>query len=216
MRSFFEIGNKITDKIDHHRYDRFYPRFLENLRAQEFNMLEIGIYEGGSLKLWEEYFPHAQIFGIDINYTECESDRCQIYQFDQSKQEELKEASQTIPKCKFIIDDGSHNPHHQLITFLEFFENLLEYGGVYIIEDVELNYWDPEAPVYGYPTGHFNIIDYLKSVPDQINSEFSKLKNTLHISTITFAHNCIIITKKTEQEIEFTNRQYRFPTVLKH
>ena len=213
MRSFYDIGKNLTDKIYHHRYDRFYPLFLEPLRTTQFNMLEIGILEGGSLKVWEEYFPKAYIYGVDIN-SKWVSDRCITYKFDQSNLKDLKEISKTIPKCKFIIDDGSHHPQHQLITFLELFENLLDEGGIYIIEDVECNYWRPDTSIYGYTIGHFNIIDYLKSTPDQINNEFSKSKNTLNISTITFAHNCVIITKKTKEEIEFLSRSYRFEEYL--
>ena len=68
MKSFYEIGSHLSDKVNHHRYDRFYPLFLESLRDQEFNMLEIGVWGGGSLQLWEEYFPKAYIHGVDINY----------------------------------------------------------------------------------------------------------------------------------------------------
>jgi hypothetical protein len=213
MRSFLEIGQDLTDKVYHHHYDRFYPMFLEPLRNQEFNMLEIGIHEGGSFLLWEEYFPKANLYGVDIN-SEWKNDRCKTFKFDQSNPEDLKEMTRVIPKCKFIIDDGSHIPQHQLITFLELFDNLLDYGGIYIIEDIECNYWDSTVELYGYPSGHFNVVDYLKHVPDQINSEFSKHRNDLNISTITFAHNCIIITKKTEEEIELTKREYRFSNAL--
>ena len=213
MKDFYNIGKDLTDKVYHHRYDRFYPTFLESLRTQEFNMLEIGISKGGSLELWEKYFPQAKIFGVDID-SKWQSDKCTTYKFDQSNPKDLKEITQVIPKCKFIIDDGSHQPNHQFITFLELFENLLEEGGVYIIEDIECNYWRSDASVYGYKIGHFNIIDYFKNSPDQINSEFSKHRNDLNISTITFAHNCIIIVKKTKEEIEFTNRSYRFNNFL--
>ena len=48
MRSFYDIGYSLSDKVNHHRYDRFYPLFLESLRDQEFNMLEIGVWGGGS------------------------------------------------------------------------------------------------------------------------------------------------------------------------
>ena len=44
---------------------------------------------------------------------------------------------------------------------------------------------------------------------DQINTEFSDKKNYLNISTVTFAHNCIIITKQTPEETEISNRPYR-------
>jgi len=209
MKDFYTIGKNLTDKVKHHRYDRFYPLFLEPLRNSKFNMLEIGVDDGGSLKLWERYFPHASIYGVDID-KEQQNKRSVVYKFDQSKPEDLKEIVKTVPSCKFVIDDGSHHPQHQLITFLELFENTLEWGGIYIIEDIECNYWHPESSVYGYTIGHFSIMDYLRRIPDQINSEFNQSKNSLSISTITFAHNCVVITKKTREEETLTNRPYRY------
>tara|TARA_R110000822_G_C15291699_1_gene491126 strand:+ start:60 stop:722 length:663 start_codon:yes stop_codon:yes gene_type:complete len=217
MKSFYEIGLPLSDKVDHHRYDRFYPPFLESLRDQEFNMLEVGLGDGsyppfiagGGLKLWKEYFPHSYIYVIDIK-EEGEDDRSKIFKLDQSKEEDLQYIVDNIPKCKFIIDDGSHHPYHQFITFIKLFEELLEDGGVYIIEDIECNYWNPKSNVYGYEIGHFNTLDYFKNTLDQINSEFSNKKNHLKISTVTFAHNCIIITKQTPEEANISNRNYRF------
>ena len=213
MKSFYEIGLHLSDKVNHHRYDRFYPLFLESLRDQEFNMLEIGVWGGGSLQLWEEYFSKAYIHGVDINYDSYEgsSERFTLHKFDQSNPNDLKKIVETVPKCKFIIDDGSHHPYHQFITFIELFENLLEPGGVYIVEDIECNYWqNPKSNIYGYEIGYFNTLDYFKNTLDQINSEFSNQKNHLNISTVTFAHNCIIITKQTPEETEISNRYYRF------
>lgn len=212
-KSFYEIGEKLTDKIYHHRYDRFYPTFLEPLRKKSFNLLEIGIERGGSLLLWKEYFPKAKIYGIDINL-ELENEDYVIHKIDQSDKNQLKKAVDLIPKCELIIDDGSHQPTHQLETFLEFFNNLLEFGGIYIIEDIECNYWRPEASIYGYSIGHFNIVDYFKNTPDQINYEFSNRKNNLNISSVTFAHNCIILVKKTLEEMNFSKREYRFKNLL--
>ena len=214
MKSFYEIGLNQpdkTDKVSHHRYDRFYPLFLESLRDQEFNMLEIGVGSGGSLRLWEEYFPKASIHGADVdyNYFEESSERFTLHKFDQSNPNDLKEIVNTLPKCKFIIDDGSHHPHHQFTTFIELFKNLLEPEGVYIIEDIECNYWHPDSTIYGYEIGHFNILSYFKNTLDQINTEFSGKKNYLNISTVTFAHNCIIITKQTPEETEISNKPYR-------
>ena len=213
MKSFYEIGLHLSDKVNHHRYDRFYPLFLESLRDQEFNMLEIGVWGGGSLQLWEEYFSKACIHGVDINCDSYEgsSERFTLHKFDQSNPNDLKKIVETVPKCKFIIDDGSHHPYHQFITFIELFENLLEPGGVYIVEDIECNYWqNPKSNIYGYEIGYFNTLDYFKNTLDQINSEFSNQKNHLNISTVTFAHNCIIITKQTPEETEISNRSYRF------
>lgn len=217
MKSFQEIGIKLTDKINYHRYDRFYPRFLESLRDKKFNMLEIGFgggnsypfIAGGSLKLWKEYFPHAYINVVDIN-NEGEDDRSKVFKLDQSKKDDLQYIVDNIPKCKFIIDDGSHHPYHQFITFIKLFDELLEDGGVYIIEDIECNYWKSTSKIYGYEIGHFNFMDLLKQYPDKINKEFTKVDNPLNLSSITFGHNCVIITKSTHGEVELKNRNYRF------
>jgi hypothetical protein len=90
------------------------------------------------------------------------------------------------------------------------FKNLLEPGGVYIIEDIELSYWNPESTLYGYKSGYFNLVDSFKKYQEMINSEFTGVNNLLDISTITFAQNCIIITKRTDEEKAYFDRPYRF------
>ena len=91
---------------------------------------------------------------------------------------------------------------------------MLEPGGVYIIEDIECSYWNPEKYIYGYKVGGQSIVDYFSSVSHKINSEFSGQKNPWGISTITFAHNCIIIAKKNKEEEDLTSREYRFNFML--
>ena len=209
MRSFYDIGYSLSDKVNHHRYDRFYPLFLESLRDQEFNMLEIGVWGGGSLQLWEEYFPKSYIYGVDIG-VEYEGERSKVLKLDQSNEQDLNTIVNSIPKCKFILDDGSHHPYHQFITFTKLFSELLEDGGIYIIEDIECNYWRSNTEIYGYGIGHFNFMDLLKQYPDKINKEFTGVKNPLNLSSITFGYNCVIITKATQDEIELINRPYRF------
>ena len=214
MKSFDEIGRGLTDKIDYHRYDRFYPQFLGSLRNKEFNMLEIGYGDGGGLELWKEYFPQAYINVVDIG-VELEDDRSKVFKLDQSKEGDLQYIVDNIPKCKFIIDDGSHHPHHQFITFIKLFDELLEEGGVYIIEDIECNYWRFNTEIHGYKIGHFNFMDLLKQYPDKINKEFTGVNNPLNLSSITFGHNCVIITKSTREEVKLKNRNYRFEHELK-
>lgn len=209
MRTLKEIGANLTDKISHHRYDRFYPMFLEPLRNQEFSMLEIGVDRGGSLSLWKEYFPKAHIFGADI-HQQWSDERATVFKCDQSNLLDLKELSQKVPKCKLIIDDGSHIPQHQMLTFCELFETVLDSGGIYIVEDLECNYWGPTTSLYGYQIGYYNFLDFLKKLPDQVNEEFSRQNNHFSVSSVTFGHNCAIIKKQTEDEVPISSRSYRF------
>ena len=61
-----------TDKhSNQHDYLRAYEWVLQPYRDQEFTLLELGVgqvvREAGSLKTWKQYFPKAEIVGIDIN-----------------------------------------------------------------------------------------------------------------------------------------------------
>ena len=63
----FVSQNSSSDKLHHHGYHRFYPWFLEHLRGGSVNILEIGIDETESLKLWTGYFDNVNLHGIDID-----------------------------------------------------------------------------------------------------------------------------------------------------
>ena len=64
----FIINQSDSDKVSHHGYHRFYPWFLNHLRGQSVNFLEIGIDKTESLKLWKGYFNSVNLHGIDIDY----------------------------------------------------------------------------------------------------------------------------------------------------
>lgn len=209
--SFFELGREAgTDKVTHHGYHFFYPSFLDKIRDEKFNMLEIGYGSGESMKMWCDYFPKCNFFCVDINIEAIHNDRCRVIKADQSNKDDLQKVVNQIGTTKLIIDDGSHNPKHQFDTFTFLFEHLLEDGGTYIIEDIETNYWNPNAMLYGYRVGNFNLLKNINICQDMINHEFSKVQNTLKISTITYGQNCIIVTKRTQEEQLYFDRKYRF------
>lgn len=216
QKSFYEIALKLnTDKVNHHRYDRFYPIFLEKLRNKSFGMCEIGTWNCEGIKLWKEYFPFAKIFSVDIeDKSFCNSENVTTIKADQSNFDGITKISNHIGLCEFIIDDGSHVPEHQYNTFKILFKNNLSYGGIYIIEDIESSYWNENSKIYDYKVGNKKIFSYFNNIYNEINSEFSKENNELNISTITYAHNCIIITKRTIEEIDLLKRTYRFESRL--
>jgi hypothetical protein len=221
---FYQLGEKYkSDKINQHGYHFCYPNYLEKYKnLQNTGMIEIGIENKYSLKIWLDYFPNAFVYGMDIHFSS-EDDRYKIYKGDQSNIDDLINFSNDITKpIFFIIDDGSHIPEHQILTFNILFEKLLP-GGTYIIEDIETSYWS-KSYIYQYSTKygyHHNksVVEFFKLLVDDVNSEFltnenkniqksiinEKIseKNRKNISTITFYHNCIIITKKTQEEIDF-------------
>lgn len=234
---FAILCNKyLTDKVAHHGYERYYPRFIQHYKdIENASMLEIGVYDGRSLNIWSDYFPKAYIYGIDIDAIEYETfneKRHRILKADQGNESDLETICIKIDKPVFlIVDDGSHSPEHQVITFNMLFNKLLIPGGTYIIEDIETSYWT-KSEIYGNEM-HFgyhhedSIVETFKLLVDDINREFLTIENRvkqskslksrvsietrLEIGSITFGKNCIIITKKTNEEKEYDKRHiYRF------
>jgi hypothetical protein len=160
-----------------------------------------------------DYFKNGSIYSMDI-FEERSQERGIVYKGDQSKLENLKTMVEQIGECDIIIDDGSHQPQHQIDTFNYLFRNMLKNGGTYIIEDIECNYWNPKNTIYNYEIGDYNVVDYFSSTPHKINSDFSGLKNHLDIESITHYKNCIIITKKTHEEVLGVKNNYRFNNML--
>lgn len=229
--SFKELGIQAdTDKVTHHGYHRFYPRYLDSLRDTATGMLEIGISQHNSIFLWKKYFSKAQIYGIDIDEKTSSDERVTMFKADQSKLDDLRNVCSSVTHpIQFIIDDGSHVPEHQVLTFNFFFKTLLQPGGVYIVEDIETSYWSHNG-LYGYSTNYGyrhpkSFIEKVKPIIDRINSEFllpihNKQNNEIledfdedtlsMIETISFGQNCVIFTKKNTEDLIYNNRRYRF------
>lgn len=134
-----------TDKT---YYTPFYSMLLESRRLTTNRVLEIGIgspeamkhvpgYKpGASLRMWEEYFPDAQIYGIDIDRSVLfETRRITTFVADQTKPEQYEELVEFLAPFDLIVDDGSHKVKDQVDTF-DLLYHTLAPGGLYIIEDV--------------------------------------------------------------------------------
>ena len=132
-----------TDKASFcHNYCPIYESLFGRWRHQVMSILEIGISEGASLRMWAEYFPSAIISGIDLeefnqNHRGVLDERVFTYVADQSKRMELLNI---IGKGQsffdIIIDDGSHDQEHQIISLTTLYP-FLKIGGIYVIEDCE-------------------------------------------------------------------------------
>lgn len=221
---FASIGRSTgTDKVTHHGYHRFYPRYLEEFRDTATGILEIGIDRKCSVELWKAYFPNAHVYGIDIGFEHTEP-RVTIRQADQSSRSDLESVRAHITHpIQCIVDDGSHIPEHQLSTLNYFFPKLLEPGGVYIVEDIETSYWT-RGDCYGYPTNYGfkhpqSFVEQSKALIDSINSEFLddscidtqfSAEVRAWMSSIAFGQNCVIFQKKMAHEMDYSNRVYRF------
>jgi len=124
-----------TDKGLQHSYLEVYYELFAEFQHQEINLIEIGFYHGGSLRLFSDWFSKANIIGYDIteehlrvptNRSKKIIKNCMDFSLD-----EFKEFPPHI-----IIDDGDHILEHQL-KMVEICYPQLQPGGMLIIEDVD-------------------------------------------------------------------------------
>ncbi|MGZ6734654.1 MAG: class I SAM-dependent methyltransferase, partial [Nocardioides sp.] len=152
-RSLNEIGLSTgTDKASTmHDYLGVYERNLSHLRDRDFLLIEIGVHQGASLKMWKEFFSRARIIGVDINRScrRFRNDRIRIRIGDQGDPELLRSLARKRPLV--VIDDGSHQWHHQIQSFRAFWPHLAP-GGTFIIEDIHTSF-GRYIPVYGRDGG---------------------------------------------------------------
>jgi 23S rRNA U2552 (ribose-2'-O)-methylase RlmE/FtsJ len=128
------------DKGTIHHYIESYDRLFSEKRNDNINVLEIGINRGESLKMWREYFPNANIYGIDITLPE-HIDGVTMYTCDQVDQIKLDELFKNI-NFDIIVDDGSHKIQHQFLS-LKYLWSKLNKDALYVIEDIQ----EPEIDI---------------------------------------------------------------------
>jgi hypothetical protein len=175
MKSLTLLANKYgSDKgtvIGHrHGFTEIYDTYLNNHKDKIFNMIEIGVNDGSSLKMWHEYLPYAKIYGLDIDdKKQYNNDRVICHIVDQSNTNSLKNFTNHIfeHQFDFIIDDGSHHMLDQQITLGHFFP-LLKSSGIYIIEDLHTSLCENGIDLYGRR---------VEIYPDRSNTTLFSLKN---------------------------------------
>lgn len=128
-----------------HGYTEFYEDLFSKYVDKEINILEIGIFKGNSLKMYNTYFgDKCHIYGIDIeNKEEYNTENIHTFICNQGNREDLENFKNSICDIKFdiIIDDGSHLSIDQTISFF-MLHDLLKPDGVYIIEDLHTFQWE--------------------------------------------------------------------------
>ena len=66
LRELFIKAKNFSSK--HEKYFDVYEENFSKYKGKKITFVEVGIFNGGSLKIWKEYFgPDAKIIGIDIN-----------------------------------------------------------------------------------------------------------------------------------------------------
>jgi hypothetical protein len=187
-RYFLENSSKRLHKWIH--YFDIYERHFSRFRGKSPVLLEIGVFGGGSLQMWREYFGEgAQIIGLDID-PECkkhQGDSIDIFIGSQDDPKVIQSILKKYPRIDIVLDDGSHMNHHMIRSF-ELLYELVHPRGVYMVEDTHTCYWDEYGGGLRRPD---SFIEYAKAKIDDINAVHSR--DTLPVSTFTRSTDCIAI-----------------------
>lgn len=138
--SLLEIATRHgTDKAEH-GFCEIYEKRLESRRFEPLKILEIGVFYGGSLRMWREYFPNAEIHGVDLDVHRCgEIEGVTLHKLDVADQRALKKLCEDFGPWDLVIDDGSHTMKHQQLTFLTVWPHIKP-DGFHVIEDLHTSF----------------------------------------------------------------------------
>lgn len=158
-------GNKL------HHYFPVYERTFGPLRQRPVRVLEIGVFQGASLKMWRQYFhPGTCIVGIDID------PRCRRYEDaangvhvrigSQADEAFLRSVVAEFGRFDLIIDDGSHRCADMLASFNFLFLEGLKDEAIYFVEDTHSNYYQ------GFRNTEFSFLDMAKALVDVMHAHY--------------------------------------------
>ena len=142
------VDNQRTDKNTWHSYLPLYDKLFIAKKETAKNVLEVGICNGGSIKLWSDYFTNATVHALDVMHVDSVWDELKhnerrivlhtstdAYNVDFFKRTFLDRNM----KFDLMLDDGPHTLE-SMKAFIQLYSQLMTDDGILVIEDVQA--WD--------------------------------------------------------------------------
>ena len=207
-------GDRTLFKMEH--YLPIYDQLLADWQGRPVSFLEIGIYKGGSMPMWQGFFaPGSSLTFLDVDPAcaalELPGTRVEIG--DQADPAFLHRIAESHGPFDLIVDDGGHKMHQQITSFRHLWPRLKD-GGLYIVEDTHTSYWPGFGGGLRAP-GSF--IEFAKALIDQMHSWYTEDDEAfpLHplaseIGGIRFYDSLVILEKRLKEapvSITATNGQ---------
>lgn len=204
--------NPLKSYFDSHRdgkgiwkwshYFDIYHRHFKEFVGKDVHILEIGVYSGGSLEMWREYFgPNCHVYGVDIN------EACKVYKNeyttifigDQADRKFWKLVKEKVPRVDILIDDGGHEAEQQMITLEEMLPHISP-GGIYLCEDLQGRRNKFIHFVYGLSSALYDFLGSQESdsTYNAITTPFQK-----HIGSVHCYPYVVVIEKVVKPEEKF-------------
>ena len=121
---------------------------MSPLQNSAKNVLEVGICDGGSIRLWHDYFVNAHVYGLDVIEKPRETwfdivNQPRITLFSQNAYDSdfvTREFLDKGLKFDMILDDGPHTLE-SMIMFVTLYSQVLSDTGLLVVEDVQDYGW---------------------------------------------------------------------------
>lgn len=181
--------------MKHSSYFDVYDDALAKYKNKNIIFVEIGVFEGGSLLMWRNFFgPKARIIGVDINPNakEMEKKGFEVFIGDQTSQKFWESFFKQVGDVDVILDDGGHYFDQQIVT-LEMGIKHLRDGGLILIEDTHTSYMKSY-----FGPNMFSFVNYAKNLVDQINFRsgmVNKKRYNNSLFSIKFYESIVIFEK---------------------
>jgi hypothetical protein len=145
------VDNNRTDKNTWHSYLYLYEKKFHDIKYKAKNILEIGIGNGGSIKLWHDYFVNSNIYALDISDLNIlwdgikHNDRIKLITSTDAYNEDFFNNHFLNKNMKFdiLLDDGPHTLE-SMKQFITLYTKVMAEDGILIIEDVQHINWIQE------------------------------------------------------------------------
>lgn len=182
MNTLQELGikhesDRSKNLVGNKTYHQYYQEIFENYKIE--TILELGVYYGNGLSCLREYFPNANLIGIDLSLSSYNKNLSDVNLYESSQTDSLKlnDILSKNPKLDLVIDDVSHEVEKSIQSFNIIFP-YLNSNGIYIIEDLQCfntKYNKDIKPNFKYDNG-INV--------SYFESDFEKLTNFINQLTI--------------------------------
>jgi len=146
------VDNSRTDKNTTHSYLPLYEELLMSKKETAKNVLEVGIgylavSNGGSIKLWHDYFINANIYALEYFPLEMvwdeikNKERIILHTSTDAYNEDffVNNFLNKSLKFDFMLDDGPHTLE-SMKQFIKLYSQIMTDDGILIVEDVQS--WD--------------------------------------------------------------------------
>lgn len=115
-------------------YGEVYEHYFAPIKENNITLLELGVWSGGSLRAWKDFFPNAKIAGVD-NACSPNILGITVHLGQQGDKDFLERLAQEYNDFDIVIDDCSHFWEDQQASWEGLWKHIKP-GGFYIIEDL--------------------------------------------------------------------------------